>query len=222
MDIIHQSYQGLFQKDCPYSYDIKYSGKFKGYNANIMRRRNHIIINMSRNWEDVSEDIKIGLIQELMVKLFKKKQNTYHMDLYNIFLKKVHIAIPKTQSHPVLLESFNRINEKYFLGLVELTNLKWGQHSVRKLGSYDYGTDTITISKVIENTPKFLDYVMYHEMLHKQHKFKSKNGRSLHHSSKFKKAESIFEDANIEEELTRYLSQFPTKKKKIFWSKIFS
>jgi len=167
---------------------IKYSGQFKGFNANVLKKNNFLQFKLSKNWRGVNRDIKIGLIQELLLKILKEKsKKTLSQDLYNIFLKEVHIAIPKTKSHPVLKQSFSKINGTYFDNLLELPNLVWID-SVNKLGSYEYGTDTISMSRILEPHEHLLDYVMHHELLHKKHKFKqSKTGnRNLHHTREFK------------------------------------
>ena len=106
----------------------------------------------------------------------------------------------------VLEKSFDRVNERYFYNLLEKTNLKWGYPSLSKLGSYEYGTDTIMISKVLENTDKeILDYIMYHEMLHKKHKFTRKNNRNYHHTPEFRKKEKEFENSKLIEKKLRNL-----------------
>ena len=63
----------------------------------------------------------------------------------------------------------------------------------------------ITISAIFKNEkPELLDYVMYHEMLHKKFKFQSRNGRNVHHSSEFRKMESKFENRDLmEKEVSR-------------------
>jgi predicted metal-dependent hydrolase len=195
----------------PYSHSIKYSGKFKPYRANVKLRADSIQFNLSRKWKTVSKEIQIGLIQELLLKILKKrlkplKTTTQNIELYNIFMKKIHIAAPKTHIDPVLEQSFERINEKYFYDLLEKTNLKWGIPSISKLGSYEYGTDTIMISRVLENTDtEILDYIMYHEMLHKKHKFTRKNNRSYHHTTEFRKKEREFENSKLIEKRLKNL-----------------
>jgi len=60
--------------------------------------------------------------------------------------------------------------------------------------------------KLKKNDENFLDLVMHHELLHKKHKFKSKNGRSLYHSPQFKKEEKQFENfEEVEKQLQSYL-----------------
>jgi len=206
MNMIQESFKGLYNKDLDYNTKIVYSNKFKPYNANASKSITTITVKLSRKWKSISKDIRIGLIQSLLVKFFGKGENTINIDLYNNFIKNVHIAIPKEKSDPILSDSFERINEKYFNGMIEKPNLVWGSDSVRKLGSYDFQSDEISISSIFkENDIKLLDYVMYHEMLHKKHKFhNTASGRSYHHTSKFKKAEKAFENSEeIEKELTK-------------------
>ncbi len=207
MDLIERAYKELFGHDNEkYSFYIGYSGKFTAYNANVRLVYNSLKFNLSKKWKDVDEEIVIGLIQELMVKILcrkKSRPHTINMDLYNNFLKSLHISIPKTKSHPMLEESFERINALYFNSLLEKPNLVLGGRNTRTMGSYNYQTDTLTISRILESSPRLLDYVMYHEMLHKHLKFKSRSGRGIHHTYQFRKMEKAYPDAeNLEKELS--------------------
>jgi hypothetical protein len=212
MDIIQEAFKELYPgRGLEYDYSIKYSRKFKGYNANVKISCNNLSFHLSRQWKDVSKDIRIGLIQELMVKIFKKRAGfggrlarTMKMDFYNNFMKQVHLAVPKTKTNIILEESFDRVNSGYFGGMIDKPNLEFGSASLSKLGSYEYGTDTISISTVLKDHQELLDYVMYHEMLHKKYKFNSKNGRSYHHTREFRIKEKEFENsAEIEKKLGR-------------------
>lgn len=193
MKLAEQAFNDLFpEKDLEnYQLKIKYTDKFKPYNANVRYSRNSFQFNLSKKWRKVSKEIQMGLIQGLMVKIFKENKKTTNIDLYNSFMKNLHISIPKTNIDPILEQSFNKINDKYFFGLIEKPNLTW-HNSIRRLGSYEYGSDTISMSKVLENDENLLDYVMYHEILHKKHKFHSKNGRTHHHTREFKEMEKKF------------------------------
>lgn len=198
----------------PYSYSLKYSAKFKPYRANVRLRADNIQFNLSKKWKTVSKEIQIGLIQELLLKILKNrlktlKTNTQNIELYNIFMRKIHIATPKIDIDPVLEESFDRVNEKYFYNLLEKTNLKWGSDSLSKLGSYEYGNDTIIISKILEDVDKeILDYIMYHEMLHKKHKFTKRGSKNYHHTTEFRNKEKEFENSElIEKKLSSLLNK---------------
>ena len=195
MQIIEDAFKELFpEKEINnYDFNIRYTKKFKPYNANVRYTKNSFNFNLSRKWKGVSKEIQAGLIQGLLLKIFRKKASTINIDLYNNFMKNLHLSVPKTRSDPLLENSFNKINEKYFFGLVEKPNLVW-HDSIYRLGSYEYGSDTISISKVLENDRDLLDYVMHHEILHKKHKFKDGNGRSCHHTKEFREIERRFEN----------------------------
>jgi hypothetical protein len=224
MNIIQEAFQNLYpDKSLNYSVSIKFSGKFKPYNANVQINKftKHLQFNLSRTWKQISREIKIGLIQSLLVKIFKQKASTINLDLYDSFIKNLHIAIPKTKSDPILLDSFNRVNENYFFNSIEQPNLKWGSASATKLGSYEYQTDTITISSIFQNTEQeLLDYIIYHELLHKKHKFKTSGTRNYHHTAKFKKDEKQFKNSDlIEQKLKKLCTK--TKIKRAFFPNWF-
>ncbi len=207
--LVKEAFEELFpQQEFNFLPKIRYSARFSGYNANIVLSRDVLTVSMSRKWKTISKDIQKGIIQDLMVKLFKSKKKTLEIDLYHSFLKNVHHTIPKTKTHPVLAESFDRVNELFFLGLMDEPNFIIGSGST-KLGTYEYGTDTIMISEIMLQDTALLDYVMYHEMLHKKHKFSE--GR--HHTKAFRMDEKKFGDIT---ELEKRLSRL-VRKPRGFW-----
>lgn len=213
-NIIEKAFKEIYpQREFSYTPIIKYTRQFNGFNANIRLRSAIIEIRMSKEWQNVSEEMQIGLVQSLLIKIFKRKGDkkimTNNMDLYNKFLKNVHIAIPKHTESQLLVDKFNKINEQFFDGVLEQPNLKWGNYAKAKLGHYEYGSDTIMLSKYLETAPEeYMEYVLYHEMLHKKHKFTHTNGRSLHHSTAFKADEAKFPRAvELEREIPRYLAR---------------
>ena len=110
MNIIQEAFQKLYpDKTLNYSVSIKYSGRFKAYNANVQINKHtyHLVFNLSRSWRGINREIQIGLIQNLLIKIFRQKASSTNIDLYNSFIKNLHISIPKTSSDPILLESFN-------------------------------------------------------------------------------------------------------------------
>ncbi|MBT5021541.1 DUF45 domain-containing protein [Candidatus Woesearchaeota archaeon] len=188
---------------------IQYSGRFRDYGGHIVLAFNTLTVKLSRKWYGISDEIQVGFIQELMLKLWpiKSKQvNTLYLDLYHSFVKNLHKAIPKNRTHPILESSFNRINERYFLGLAERPNLMWS-NATRVFGTYDYKSDIITISKMLLNAePVLLDYVMYHELLHKQRKFIRSGTKTIYHDKKFKRLEKVFENQEEMEHKLQKLS----------------
>jgi len=204
--------------------NIIYSGKLKPYGAYAIYNKNLNVVEFKLNklWREISSDIKLGLLQELIFKLFRINKRTINMDLYNNFIRNLHKVIPKTQIDPTLKESFDRVNQKYFFGMMEMPNLKFGNHSTTSLGHYDFKTDTITISRIFENNNELLDYLMYHELLHKKLKYRNTGMRNRYHSKIFRDEEKRFE--NFKEIQKKIRNLVATKKRRnlSLFSKIFS
>lgn len=224
MNLTEKAFSELFpNKRLTKKLSIKYSRAFNPYNANVRYTAFSMVFKLSSEWRKVSNDIKMGLIQSLLLKVYKEKKNSVYIDLYENFIKNVGDYSEVTKSEPVLEQSFLRVNEKYFNGFIDKPNLRWGGNSFSKLGSYEYGSNTVTISKVFEEEQELLDYIMYHELLHKKHKFKFKNNRSYHHTSKFRKKEKQFDNPDVEKKLERFLARkkiksvFKPRKRKGFW-----
>lgn len=221
MNLIREAFQKLYpEKKITFNLKLKYSSAFKGYNANLNKvyykiKENpikEIEIRLSKKWFAINKEIQMGLIQFLLIKSFKEKKRTTNVDIYHNFLKNIHIAIPKIDSHPLLESSFNRVNKEYFSELIEKPNLVFNK-SKNKLGSYEYGTDIITISSYLkEVSQETLDYVMYHEMLHKKYKFKNTGVRTTHHTKEFKEEESKFKNSKVIETQLRKLVSNDHKK----------
>jgi len=214
MDIIAEAFSQLYpDKSFRHITTVKYSNRFNDFNANVRYTTNNLIFNFSKKWKTVDRDIKIGLIQDLLNKVFKTKIRTNNIDLYHIFIKKLHLTIPKTKTDPILEAAFAKLNEQFFHSTLEQPNLQWGTASIRKLGSYDYQSDLITISTVLQNNQELLEYIMHHEMLHKKLKF-SHSGR--HHTPEFKRLEKAYPNQKVLENKLKYLT---TKKRvqKMFW-----
>ncbi|MEW5896164.1 MAG: hypothetical protein AB1668_00595 [Nanoarchaeota archaeon] len=221
MNLIQESFQRLFPgKEFSYVSEIEYNRRLGSFNANIALREKTIKINLNLQWKDIDDEIKIGLIQHLLLKAFHKKigtpkKNTPNIELYNNFIKNIPLLTPKTRTDLILEASFRRVNETFFSGRLEQPNLTWGVNSKRKLASYSFHNDTITVSTLFKDSRKeVLDYLMYHELLHKFHKFKHKNGRSAFHTTTFRTDEKKYPHyESIEKELNRII------KAKIFLEK---
>lgn len=192
---------------------LKYSGHFTDYNANVRYTKSHVEFNLSRLWKNVDEDIQIGLIESLVIRMFKLKGiSTSNMKLYESFMKGLSKYAKSSEHDPELEKSFERVNERFFNGMMEKPNLVFASESFRKLGSYSYSTNTVNISTIFKglsfDEQKFLDYVVYHELLHKKHTFNVKNGRHQAHTTVFKNDEKRFSDEagmDMEKELNRWL-----------------
>ena len=208
MAIAREAFERLYPgREYEFEDSVKYSARFKGYNGNILRRGNTLQIRLSRNWKEIDSEITIGLVQLLLLKLLGDRKETPNTRLYSSFIKSLHISTEKSVDDDQLRQSFERVSEKYFQGMIEMPRVRWGSESYRKLGSYEYQTDELVVSTLFKAAPeRMLDLLMYHELLHKKLKFNDKNGRSYHHTAAFRQLERQFEDfSKVEEETTAFL-----------------
>ena len=99
--------------------------------------------------------------------------------------------------HYRLSEIFQRVNAQYFDGQLPQPHLAWNKTIThRKMGHYQPASDTILISLTLDNPsiPAYtIEFVMYHEMLHKKLGIQTVNGRRYAHTSAFRAAERQFE-----------------------------
>jgi hypothetical protein len=108
-----------------------------------------------------------------------------------------------------LSASFDRVNQQYFKGSLETPALTWSRtRTTRKLGHYDEPRDLVQVSQVLDNgkVPAYVvDYVVYHELLHKVLGTEVTNGRRHIHTRQFRRAEKAYEHY---EATQRFLSDF--------------
>jgi len=222
MTLVDRAFSELFpDKSINKSLRIRYSRAFNAYNANVKYNAFSMTFSLSRDWKKVSDEIKVGLIQSLLLKVYKEKKSTINVELYEKFIKSIGDYSEVTESDPVLEKSFVRVNEKYFSGMIDMPNLRWGSNSFSKLGTYEYGANLITVSSLFKDNEELLDYIMYHELLHKKQKFHTKNGRSYHHTKHFRDKEKQFDNPNVEAQLKSFLARKRIKHvlmpKRRFW-----
>jgi hypothetical protein len=98
--------------------------------------------------------------------------------------------------HYDLDEVFKRVNKVYFNGRMPRPRLTWNRTLTRsKMGHYQPGRDTVMISITLDNAavPAYvIDFVMYHELLHKKLGIQMVNGRRLAHTPTFRQEERRF------------------------------
>lgn len=93
-------------------------------------------------------------------------------------------------------ERFDRVNEAYFAGALSRPTLAWSRRlSLRKLGHYDLLHDTVMVSATLDQPSVPLlavDFIVYHELLHRQQGLTWRNGRLLAHTRNFRRDERRF------------------------------
>jgi hypothetical protein len=95
-----------------------------------------------------------------------------------------------------LEDVFDRVNEAYFDGKLERPRLTWNARiTCVKMGHYDFLRDTVMMSVTLDapDVPDYVvEYVMYHELLHKKLGQQVVNGRHYAHTPAFREAERAF------------------------------
>jgi len=106
-----------------------------------------------------------------------------------------HTAPARGSCHD-LSRSFDRVNREYFGGSMERPRLRWNQIiTSRKFGHYQRSTDTVVLSITLDQpgVPEFVvDFILYHELLHKKLAAPVVNGRLSSHSPEFRRLERQF------------------------------
>ena len=108
-----------------------------------------------------------------------------------------------------LQEIFNDLNRRYFIGAID-ARITWGQrlskngkrrrHNSIKMGSYSVEDKLIRIHPSLDRNfvPRsFLEWIVYHEMLHQKHAIPIVKGRRQFHTREFLNDESGFEHYHI-------------------------
>jgi hypothetical protein len=92
-------------------------------------------------------------------------------------------------------EMFATVDREYFGNMLK-PRLMWsGILSHRKLGHYERTRDRVVLSQVLDDRriPRYVvEFVLYHELLHKHHGVKWVNGRCLAHTPEFRHSERKF------------------------------
>ncbi len=91
---------------------------------------------------------------------------------------------------------FEAVNLKYFVSQMPKPRLTWNQVlTKRKFGHYEPARDRIVVSRTLDNrqVPQYVvEFVLYHELLHKQHGEKWGKSRLMFHTPEFRADERKF------------------------------
>jgi len=110
-----------------------------------------------------------------------------------------------------LAASFDRVNAGYFSGDMSRPRLTWSRSFTgRKFGHYDWILDTVMVSRTLDaqDVPEFVvDFIMYHELLHKQHGLRWVGGRGYAHTGEFHREERRFKRYDQAEQIIDRLAR---------------
>ncbi|HEX8845067.1 MAG TPA: SprT-like domain-containing protein [Pyrinomonadaceae bacterium] len=184
---------------------------YAGVNHKIRRRSRRIYVRISDIFRDAPTEVHRAIAFILIARLLSKRTPKDHERIYRAyayspqFLRALDIArrkkelkvIPSPQGQVYDLdEMFQRLNQSYFKSALEKPALTWSQRRTRRiLGHHEAAHDTIVISKTLDarGIPEwFVEYVLYHEMLHIKYPARLIKGRRYYHTNAFRAAEQRF------------------------------
>jgi hypothetical protein len=107
--------------------------------------------------------------------------------------------------------SFSRVNTAYFQNSIVRPRLGWTKtFTNRRFGSYDFSRDILTVSATLDQShvPEYVvDFIVYHELLHKKLGIRWQNDRKGVHTPEFQNEEKKFAKyAEANEVLTKIVN----------------
>jgi len=184
---------------------------YAGLHHTIRLRSGRLYVRLSDICKDSSSTIHRALAFILVAKLLSKRVPVAHERVYREFTSRPEVQRAsdlarrgrgrKMLSSPQgrvydLDRMFSRLNRRFFQGELEKPTITWSQRRTRRiLGHHDRVYETITISKSLDSldVPEwFVEYILYHEMLHIKHPARLVNGRRYYHTGAFRADERRF------------------------------
>lgn len=185
---------------------------YAGLSSTIRLRRGRVYARVSDILQHAPPKVLYALASILVAKLYRLKTAKHHEHIYREHTTSQSVledsdATRRRRGYKLttsprgevydLVESFDRLNDRYFSGRLERPLLSWSARITRRvLGHHDHVHRTIVISRALDSSriPLFvLEYVLYHEMLHVKHPRRVVSGRTVYHGRSFREDERRFE-----------------------------
>ncbi len=184
---------------------------YAGLHHTIRLRSGKVYVRLSDICKGAPSEVHRALAFILVARLLSKRIPATHERLYRDYtlLSEVQRAsdiarrrrgrkmISSAQGRSYDLDRmFARLNRQYFDDELEKPTITWSQRRTKRiLGHHDRLHETITISKTLDSkdVPEwFVEYILFHEMLHIKHPARIMNGRRYYHTSAFRNDERRF------------------------------
>ena len=184
---------------------------YAGLNHTIRIRSGRVYVRISDIFKSAPMDVHRALAFILVAKLLSRRTPDVHERAYRDYAYSPQILraseIARRRRGRKIISSargrvydldkmFTKLNRAYFGGRLEKPTLTWSQRRTRRiLGHHDPVHETIVISKTLDGRDvpeKFVEYILYHEMLHIKHPARVINGRRYYHTNAFRTEEQRF------------------------------
>lgn len=167
--------------------------------------RDTVILTVSEGFINASDDVIMALVENSLIKRDKKTTKIIcdfaYSEEYRQILQELDTIIEVIAENPRgkhydLDYLFTKINREYFAANLVKPRLMWSPIATyRKLGHYEPARDRIVMSLALDDAcvPAYVvEFVLYHELLHKLHGTKLVNGRRMIHTPEFRRDEQKF------------------------------
>jgi hypothetical protein len=190
--------------------DVRYY-PYAGLNHTIRLRSGRVYVRVSDLFKTAPVNVHRALAFILVAKLLRRRPPEVHEKVYRDYayapdvLRASDIARRRRGRklistargrHYDLDKLFARLNRRYFDNQLPQPTLTWSQRRTRTiLGHHDGVHETIVISKTLDarDVPEwFVEYILFHEMLHIKHPARLINGRRYYHTKAFRAEEQRF------------------------------
>lgn len=184
---------------------------YAGLNHTIRLRSGRVYVRLSDIFKGAPQNVHRALAFILVAKLLRRRTPVIHEKVYRNYacapdvLRASDLArrnrgrkqVTSAQGEVYDLgRMFRRLNHRYFDAQLPQPTLTWSRRRTRTiLGHHDGIHDTIVISKTLDSydVPEwFVEYILYHEMLHIKHPARLINGRRYYHTKAFRAEEQKF------------------------------
>lgn len=184
---------------------------YAGLNHTIRLRSGRIYVRVADIFRDAPVEVHRALAFILVSKLLRRRVAPKHDKTYRAYAHSPEVVrasdmvrrqrgrkfISSARGRVYDLERiFRRLNREHFDNKLPQPTLTWSQRRTRTiLGHHDGVHETIVISKTLDATdvPEwFVEYIMFHEMLHIKHPARLINGRRYYHTKAFRSEEQRF------------------------------
>lgn len=173
----------------------------------IRVRSKRVYVRLLDTYKDAPPEVLRALAWILVARLLGKRVPTIHDRVYRDYsmtpavMRSSDLARRKmiATAHGEVYDldrMFTKLNRRYFDGQIPKPTLMWSKRRTKSiLGHHDHIYDSITISKTLDSAdvPEwFVEYILYHEMLHIKHPARLIKGRRYRHTSAFRLDERRF------------------------------
>jgi hypothetical protein len=202
---------------------------YAGLRHTIRLRSGQVYVRLSDICKDSPPEVMRALAFVLVARLLGKRIPEVHEHTYRDYSltpevmrasdiarrRRGHKRISSAHGDVYDLDKmFSKINRRYFESSLEKPTITWSQRKTRTiLGHHDRVYETITISKSLDSiqVPEwFVEFILYHEMLHIKHAARMIKGRRYYHTAAFRTDERRFAKYD---EAQRWLEQIARQRR---------